>query len=87
MRKLSQDQLEALSLITSDRDAVNAFLYALESAVLHLEADVVRNPIVLGKENEVIYKKIRAEGGRKILEEAHTLLSPKTRDKIKPNRP
>ena len=80
MRQLTQDQREALSNLTEDSEGCNAFLFALENAILAVEMEVLRSPIFAGKENDVLYKKLRAEGGRKLLEEARKLLleSPKS---------
>lgn len=74
MRKLSQDQREALNNLAEDSDGCEAFIFSVENAVLYMEADVLHSPIVAGRENEVLYKKLKAEGARKLLEETKKLL-------------
>lgn len=64
--KLSQDQYEALAELLENKDGINALFAILEAGVQRLEKDVVGVPLSPETEKEIIYRKARAEGARRV---------------------
>lgn len=62
--KLSQDQNEALAEV--DPDGIRAIMAVVESRVEVMERDVLSLPLTKDSEVELIYRKARAEGARKL---------------------
>lgn len=64
--KLTQDQHEALAELLENKDGMNVMFLMLESVVQRLERDVVAVPLSEATEKDVIYRKARAEGARRV---------------------
>ena len=64
--KLSQDQNEALLELLELSDGVSALMFVVENLVREQERDLLSLPLSKDTEQELIYRKGRAEGARKL---------------------
>jgi len=72
--KLSQEQSEALTDLVQNTEGMRALLIRIEQIVAHIEAQVLNMQLTPDTESELVYRKARAEGARKVSNDLRALL-------------
>ncbi len=72
--KLSQEQSEALTDLLQNTNGMRALLIRIEQIVAHIEQQVLTLPLTPDTEGELVHRKARAEGARKVSNDLRALL-------------
>lgn len=65
--KLTQEQHEALSDLLENKEGIRVLVSLLDAIVADVEKDVITMPLTVDTEADLVHKKARAEGARKVL--------------------
>ena len=73
--RLTQEQQEMLDDLKA-HEGVKAFLISVEDRLYKLESDVISFPLDGSNDHELIQRKCRAEGARKLWNDIKSILNP-----------